>query len=417
MITAKGSAMKLIIYGAGVWGEIAFHYFGADNVCCFCDSQIKEGEEKMLYGKRVISFSELQRIWRDYAIVVSAGVNFNAGIGRQLETAGIEDYFVYPVLIGMMESVDSFMEELETESGCCRMFKRYYKALAVKTDKQLAYLKDHADIMTLKPAKGAMRAEQMKLLEFAENFFEYIKELHIRPFLIYGNLIGAFRHKGFVPWDDDWDFGIIRCELESLLEFAEKNCIVGTRCGDTWKGISGEQLAWRNIFEAYPEQYIFDIRSDMIHVYRSDYGTIWKPGMDLWVFDFYKDKYEMSTHRVWLEELKQKLHEIEEEDDKVAFLRQQRENNPMISRKETTHIFPGIDSLGGHPGRKDVEDWIRAEVIFPLKKVPYENTEFWAPNDMKTLLGYEYKDYMSFPDDVGVPVHIGMDEENRGEES
>ncbi len=409
--------MNLIIYGAGVWGEIAFRYFGTENVCCFCDSRIKEEEEKMLYGKRVISFSELQRIWRDYVIVVSAGVNFNAEIGRQLETAGIEDYFIYPVLIGMMGSVDSFMEEMETEGGRSRMFKRYYKALAVKAEKQLAYLKDHADIMTLKPAKGAMRAEQMKLLAFAANFFEYIKELHIRPFLVYGNLIGAYRHKGFVPWDDDWDFGIIRHELDSLLEFAEKNCIVGTRCGETWKGTSGKQVAWRDIFDTYPEQYIFDIRSDMIHVYRSDYGAGWKPGMDLWAFDFYKDKYEMSTHRVWLEELKRKLQDIEEEDDKVTFLRQQRENNPMISRKETPHIFPGIDALDGHPGRRDVEDWIRTEAIFPLKKVPYENTEFWAPNEMETLLGYEYKDYMSFPDDVGIPIHIGMVEENKGEEN
>ena len=59
-----------------------------------------------------------------------------------------------------------------------------------------------------------------------------------------------------------------------------------------------------------------------------------------------------------------------------------------------------------------MEDWITTEVIFPLKKVPYEDTEFWAPNDMETLLGYEYSDYMSFPDDVGLPVHIRMDEDN-----
>lgn len=405
--------MKLIIYGAGFWGEIAFRHFGAENVSCFCDSKVKEDEEKTMFGKKVISFAMLQKIWRDYIIVVSAGVNFNAEIGEMLESAGIEDYFIYPILTGMMGSVDVFIREVETEDGRNRMFKRYYKALAKRTGKQLAYLKDHADIMTLKPAKGAMREEQLKLLEFAGNFFEYIKELHIRPFLVYGNLIGAFRHRGFVPWDDDLDFGIVRREWDSLLEFAEKNCVVGTRCGDIWKGTSGERTAWQDIFEVHPEQYIFDIRSDMIHVYRSTYGATWKPGMDLWVFDFYDSMYEISEHRAWLEKLDLKLKEIDEEDDKVKFLREQRKNNPMISREETEYIFPGIDSLGGHPGRKDVEEWIRKDVIFPLKKVPYENTVFWAPNDMEKLLGYEYKDYLSFPDDIGIPVHIEMNEDSR----
>ena len=134
--------------------------------------------------------------------------------------------------------------------------------------------------------------------------------------------------------------------------------------------------------------------------------------MDIWVFDYYEEGYSMSEHRQWLEEIDSKLHEMEDPKEMVMFLKKERENNPQVSLKETGHIFPGIDCLGGHPGRKNVEDWIRTEVIFPLKKVPYEDTEFWAPNDMETLLGYEYSDYMSFPDDVGLPVHIRMDEDN-----
>lgn len=220
--------MKIIIYGAGFWGERALLHFGAENVCCFCDSKIKENEEEMLCGKKVISFSELQKIWRDYAVVISAGVDYNMEIGRQLDAAGIEDYFEFPVLQQMMGSVDSFMKQLGSEGGLDQVLKKYYKTLAKKTERQLQYLKDHADITTLKPAKGAMREEQLKLLNFARNFFEFIKELEIKPFLIFGNLIGAFRHKGFVPWDDDWDFGLIRSELDRLLEFARENCEVGT---------------------------------------------------------------------------------------------------------------------------------------------------------------------------------------------
>lgn len=403
--------MKLIIYGAGFWGEFALEHIGTEYVAYFCDSKLKENEEKTLRGKKVISFAQLQKMRKEYVIVVSAGVNYNAEIGRQLENVGIEDYFLYPVLADAVGDVDFLMKELQTEDGRNRMFKRYYRTLAKKAEEQLAYLKDHADIMTLKPAKGRMREEQLKLIRFAEEFFDFIGELNIKPFLIFGNLIGAFRHRGFIPWDDDLDFGIIRSDLDKLLDFAQKNCLVGTRCGNTWKSITGTQMPWEELFRRYPETYIFDVRWNMIHVYQNAFGGAWRAGMDFWPFDYYHEEYPISEHRKWLEELDRGLHLIDDDAEKVTYLKREREKNPMVSRKETGHIFPGIDSLGGHPGRKDVTEWIRTQEIFPLKKVPYEHTEFLAPNDMEALLKVEYRDYMSFPNDVSCPKHIEMNEE------
>lgn len=402
--------MQLIIYGAGFWGEEAMRHFGAENVYCFCDSRLGEGEETELCGKRVIPFPGLLKIWKDHVIVVSAGVNFNMEISRHLDAAGIEDHMLYPVLLQMGEDADAFMGQLQEDGGRDRAFKRYYRALAQRTEGQLTYLKEHADIMALKPAKGHMREEQRRLLRFAEGFFDDMKDLQIRPFLLFGNLIGAFRHKGFVPWDDDWDFGIMRDELNRLLEFAEENYVVGTRCGDIWKETSGRQIPWEELFRQDPQQYVFDIRPDMVHIYQGVFGGAWRAGMDLWVFDYYKEGYAMSEHRKWLEEIDVGLHGIEDSAAKVAYLKAQREGNPQVSGEETPHIFPGIDAMGGHPGRKDVGEWIRTEDIFPLRKVPYEDTAFWAPKDMEALLRTEYWDYMSFPDDVGIPVHIGMDE-------
>lgn len=87
-------------------------------------------------------------------------------------------------------------------------------------------MKEHADITRLKPATGKLRQEQLELADVCNNFFEEIKELDIKPFLIGGNLIGAVRHKGFIPWDDDLDFGLMREDYTKLVNFCKKSMLL-----------------------------------------------------------------------------------------------------------------------------------------------------------------------------------------------
>ena len=56
------------------------------------------------------------------------------------------------------------------------------------------------------------------LLSIASTFDEICKRNQISYYMIGGTMLGAIRHQGFIPWDDDMDFGVERQYIPKLLK-------------------------------------------------------------------------------------------------------------------------------------------------------------------------------------------------------
>lgn len=63
---------------------------------------------------------------------------------------------------------------------------------------------------------------QKKLLEIAEHYITVCEKLGLNYFAIGGTCLGAVRHGGFIPWDDDMDFGMPRKDYEIFEREAQK---------------------------------------------------------------------------------------------------------------------------------------------------------------------------------------------------
>lgn len=71
--------------------------------------------------------------------------------------------------------------------------------------------------------------KQLKIKEVQSIQLVLMKKLHqflaeekIPYYLIAGSALGAVRHKGFIPWDDDIDIGLFRRDYERFLQVANR---------------------------------------------------------------------------------------------------------------------------------------------------------------------------------------------------
>ena len=258
------------------------------------------------------------------------------------------------------------------------------KIRVLKTKYETVDYSEYDDITKLPPATGFLRDYQLALLSILKEMDRVCTQNNIPYWLSGGTLLGAKRHRGFIPWDDDVDTDMMRSDYENFIEIFNKN----TSNPDLYCEYYRDKNATATCILKIRHK---KIKQAFVDIFPHDFCTTEVKG---------KDKIKLNKKIKFIRKLLSLCPFRIEDNEKLLKVLKIITHKFINNRVEPDLTKPcsihwGID----FPHRWN--NWIYDyNQIFPLKKIEFEGYEFGCPNDEEFMLTNIYGKYMEFPKSI-----------------
>ena len=260
--------------------------------------------------------------------------------------------------------------------------KREYSKLK-KQNPFYKYKARGVDITKLPPAQGRIRDIQLANLVLLKELDYVCRQSKLSYWLDGGTLLGAVRHKGFIPWDDDIDVGMLFDDYEKII--------------GAFENFSRD----KNIYA----QYFKDKRNPDIYMIKVLHKKC--PHLFVDIFPFYRyGKTLTTTEQVHITKEIKKIRknvlsniDFCTNDSELKQLHQKTMNEKILCIND--EIPQNSDLVWGIQYNHCWNNWFtRYDVIFPIKPIVFEGYEFMGMNNPQAFLSRVYGDYMSYPSKI-----------------
>lgn len=245
---------------------------------------------------------------------------------------------------------------------------------------------------------------------------EILKEIHkicmkhdIKYTLIAGTLLGAIRHKGFIPWDDDCDIAMLRPDYERFLEIAARELP------------EGYFLQTRKTDPGYPLNFTKIRKNNTLLIETGETGEEnYHHGVfvDIFPFDYYKYRWLINWMQ-WTQTIRDRKKNYKKGSVKRAvvtfytniillfpvqislFVKHYLERHKgFFSNPQYDYVSYGLECCPVCPIKK--EDLLPEKLV----KNTFEGEDFYFPNRETEVLRVEFgNDFMQLPPEEDRKTH------------
>lgn len=247
------------------------------------------------------------------------------------------------------------------------------------------------------PEGSLLRKQQHRMMDLLLAFDAICKRHDIRYWLIGGTLLGAVRHQGFIPWDDDMDVQMLKEDYDKMLAILpqELDGSMALQCRTTDP----------NYFFQYAK--LRDRKSILDE--NNGYDRIFKER------GIFVDVFPIDRHPKWIQKLS-----IQTIGHTYKILKRKDLPDDVLVKKvmRWVHlneriIFPILRGIGKLMGGEYLDalgvPYVverHHEDIFPLTTLEFEGHQMPVPGNYDKVLRDQYGDYMQLPDMDKVNLHV-----------
>ncbi|HHD2823136.1 TPA: phosphorylcholine transferase LicD [Clostridium perfringens] len=234
----------------------------------------------------------------------------------------------------------------------------------------------------------SLKEAQYNMMDILDKVQEICEKNNIQYCLGDGSLLGAIRHRGFIPWDDDMDIWMLRDDFNKFISIAKKEL------GDKYFLQTIDSDKYYNLYHIPCKVR----KKNTLCIEKNEIDEKYHKGMyiDVFPLDFIPNSSKLDYLKFYFYKFTikffRKLRNVTFLRGFIKKLLRKISKSAICNEKNKGNLVTyGVETFWNKE--------IRKMDLLPFKKLKFENREYYVPNNSEKILEVLYGDYLTLPSD------------------